>query len=155
MKENNLQIELIEGEESDIKIKSDPKKRADVDVEVKDEEENLTQYYKSTIFGKLFFNWSRFSMTLANKNSLKVQDFRGISEGDKSQNLYKALSEKWKLKKEEFKNQNMKENSFYLSILNTYYKRIIVLTILNLCVALLDYIQIYFYDSVIQNFECS
>ena len=33
MKENNLQIELIEGEEGDIKIKSDPKKRAnDVDV---------------------------------------------------------------------------------------------------------------------------
>ena len=84
MKENNLQVEFIEEEESDIK-----KKRVnDADVEVKDEEENLTQYYKSTIFGKLFFNWSRFSMTLANKNPLKVQDFRGISEGDKSQNLY-------------------------------------------------------------------
>ena len=155
MKENNLQIEFIEEEKSDIKFNSGPKKRVnDADVEVKDEEENLTQYYKSTILGKLFFNWSRFSMALANKNPLKIQDFRGISEGDKAQNLYKPLNEKWKMKKEEFINQNMKENSFYLSILNTYYKRIIILTILNLCVVLLDYIQIYFYDSVIQNFEC-
>ena len=38
--------------------------------------------------------------------------------------------------------------------IKTYYKRIIILTILNLCCALLEYLQIYFYDSVIENFEC-
>ena len=93
-------------------------------------------------------------MTLANKKSLKIKDFRGISEEDKSHNLYLALNEKWNLKKNEFRNEKIKENAFYNSILKTYYKRIIILTILNLCCALLEYLQIYFYDSVIENFEC-
>ena len=93
-------------------------------------------------------------MSLANKNPLKIQDFRGISDEDKSQNLYKDLDVKWKEKKEEFQNQKMKENAFYNSILKTYYKRIIVLTVLYLCCTLLEYLQIYFYDSIIQNFEC-
>ena len=47
----------------------------------------------------------------------------------------------------------MKENSFYYSILKTYYKWIIVLSILNLVTYGLEYCQIYFYDSIISNFE--
>ena len=155
MKDNDLQNEEIESEHRVIRFESEPEKTASVEVvDEKGDEENLTPYYKSSIFGKLFFNWSRYSMSLANKNPLKIQDFRGISDEDKSQNLYKDLDIKWKEKKEEFKNKKMKENAFYNSILKTYYKRIIVLTILNLIVALLKYLQIYFYDSIIQNFEC-
>ena len=95
MKENELLNDLIESEQKVIKfnvetIKTDTK----VAIEVKDDEENLTPFYKSSIFGKLFFNWSRYSMTLANKNPLKIKDFRGISEEDKSHNLYLALNEK-------------------------------------------------------------
>ena len=62
-------------------------------------------------------------MSLANKNPLKILDFKGISEEDKSQNLYKALNEKWKEKKEEFQNQKMEENAFYKSIINTFIKK--------------------------------
>ena len=155
MNENELQNEAIESEQRVIKLKAETQKKdTEVVIEVKDDDENLTPFYKSSIFGKLFFNWSRYSMTLANKNPLKIKDFRGISEEDKSHNLYLALNEKWNLKKKEFRNEKMKENAFYNSILKTYYKRIIILTILNLCCALLEYLQIYFYDSVIENFEC-
>ena len=155
MKENELKIELIETTENAINFERESQKTvSQLSWEEKDEEENLTPYYKSTIFGKLFFNWSRYSMSLANKKPLKIKDFGGIAYKDKSQNLYKALNEKWKEKKEEFKNKNMTENTFYNSILKTYYKRIIVLTVLNLCCALLEYLQIFFYDSIIENFEC-
>ena len=131
MNENELQNEVIESDQRVIKFNAETKKtEAKEAIEVKDDEESLTPFYKSSIFGKLFFNWSRYSMTLANKNPLKIKDFRGISEEDKSHNLYLALNVK------------------------TYYKRIIILTILNLCCALLEYLQIYFYDSVIANFEC-
>ena len=143
MKENNLQNEERETEQNVIKFESEPQQNySAAAIEIKDEEENLTPYYKSSIFGKLFFNWSRYSMSLANKNPLKIQDFRGISDEDKSQNLYKDLDVKWKEKKEEFQNQKMKKNSFYNSILKTYYKRIIVLTVLYLCCTLLEYLQI-------------
>ena len=155
MNENELQNEAIESEQRVIKFNAETQKKdTEVAIEVKDDDENLTPFYKSSIFGKLFFNWSRYSMTLANKNPLKIKDFRGISEEDKSHNLYLALNEKWNLKKNEFRNEKIKENAFYNSILKTYYKRIIILTILNLCCALLEYLQIYFYDSVIENFEC-
>ena len=155
MKENDIQNDAIESEQRVIKFGSEVNETdREVAVEVKHEEEKLTPYYKSTFFGKLLFNWSRYSMSLANKNPLKIPDFKGISEEDKSQNLYNALNEKWKVKKEEFQNQKMEENAFYKSIINTYYKKIVILTVLNLCCTLLEYLQIYFYDSVIENFEC-
>ena len=117
------------------------------------EVENLSPYYYSSIFGKLFFNWSRYAMKCANKNPLKISDFRGIEDKDKSQNLFQALDEKWNAQKALFINQKMKENSFYNSILKTYYKLIIVLTILKFITNVLEYTQIYFYDSIIGNFE--
>ena len=92
-------------------------------------------------------------MKCANKNPLKISDFRGIEDKDKSENLFKALDEKWNAKKAEFINEKMKENSFYYAILKTYYKWIIVLSILNLITYALEYVQIYFYDSIIANFE--
>ena len=155
MNENKTPDKVIDSEQRVIQFNSEAKKENTNEViEIKEDKENLTRYYKSSIFGKLFFNWSRYSMSLANKNPLKIQDFCGISDEDKSQNLYITLNEKWLQKKAEFQNMKMKENSFYNCILKTYYKRIIILTILNLCCSLLEYLQIYFYDSVIENFEC-
>ena len=155
MNEDKTPGEAIDSEQRVIQFNSEAKKENTNEViEIKEDKENLTRYYKSSIFGKLFFNWSRYSMSLANKNPLKIQDFRGISDEDKSENLYITLNEKWIQKKAEFQNMKMKENSFYNCILKTYYKRIIILTILNLCCSLLEYLQIYFYDSVIENFEC-
>ena len=153
MNDINVQSERPETEKRIIRYESDPQNNAnDLVVEV-NEEENLSPYYHSTIFGKLFFNWSRHAMKVANKNPLKISDFRGIEDKDKSENLFKALDEKWNEKKAEFLNEKMKENSFYYSILKTYYKWIIVLSILNLVTYGLEYCQIYFYDSIISNFE--
>ena len=50
-------------------------------------------------------------------------------------------------------NPETKKNDFYYCIMKIYYKKIIFLTILNLCCTLLEYLQIYFYESVIENFE--
>ena len=153
MNEINSQIEIPLSEGTDIRYESDPQNNANnLFIEV-NKEENLSPYYHSTIFGKLFFNWSRYAMKIANKNPLKIPDFRGIEDKDKSENLFKALDEKWNEKKAEFLNEEMKENSFYYSILKTYYKWIIVLSILNLITYGLEYSQIYFYDSIISNFE--
>ena len=155
MKNKEVQSEAIDSEQRVIKFNPEAKKEStNVAIEIKEDKENLTPYYKSSILGKLFFNWSRYSMSMANKNPLKIQDFRGIADEDKSQNLYITLNEKWNQKKDEFQNKKMKENAFYNCILKTYYKRIIILTILNLCCSLLEYLQIYFYDSIIENFEC-
>ena len=127
------------------------KENADLVVEVKTP--GLSTYYTSTIFGKLFFNWTRYAMKLANKNPLNISDFNGIGEEDHSENLVKPISEKWYKEKGKVADENYQKNLFFKSILKAYYKRIIVLSILNLCVSALKYLQIYFYDAIIQNFE--
>ena len=113
----------------------------------------LSPYYTSNFLGKFFFNWTRYAMNLANKAPLKVIDFKGLSEKDQSQNLLKPLYEKWKSQKAKAKNINLEENAFFYAILKTYYCWIIALTILNICIDSLKYLQIYFYDSIIQHFE--
>ena len=42
---------------------------SDLIVEVKEKE--ISPYYNSTIFGKVFLNWTRYAMKLANKKSLE------------------------------------------------------------------------------------
>ena len=121
---------------------------------IESEEENkLTPYYKSNIFGKFFFNWTRYAMDTANKSPLKIIDFKGLAKEDQSQNLIKTLYEKWYSNKKEGENLFLDENAFFKSIIKTYYCWIIVLTILNICIDSLKYIQIFFYDSIIQYFE--
>jgi len=121
---------------------------------IESEEENkLTPYYKSNIFGKFFFNWTRYAMDTANKSPLKIIDFKGLAKEDQSQNLIKPLYEKWYSNKKESENLFLDENAFFKSIIKTYYCWIIVLTILNICIDSLKYIQIFFYDSIIQYFE--
>ena len=155
MKENGLQNEDIETEQRVIKYEPDTEKNSkDITVEVKNEKEDLTPYYHSTFFGKLFFNWSRHAIKAANKNPLKISDFEGISNEDKSITLYQALNEKWNSQLEKYQSGKIEENAFYYSILKTYYKRIIILTILSLFATIFEYLQIYFYDSIIGNFEC-
>ena len=84
MNDINVQSETPETEKRVIRYESDPQNNAnDLVVEV-NKEENLSPYYHSTIFGKLFFNWSRHAMKVANKNPLKISDFRGIEDKDKS-----------------------------------------------------------------------
>jgi hypothetical protein len=63
MKEKNVQNEITEADETIINFNAGPKiTDSNITEEVKNEEENLISYYKSTIFGKLFFNWSRYSI---------------------------------------------------------------------------------------------
>ena len=118
-----------------------------------EEENKLTPYYKSNIFGKFFFNWTRYAMNLANKTPLKIVDFKGLAEKDQSHNLLKPLYDKWYSEKKEKENLFLDENAFFKSIIKTYYLWIILLTILNICIDSLKYLQIYFYDSIIQYFE--
>ena len=154
-KDNCLQNEDIETEQRVIKYSPDTENNSqEIAVEVKNEKEDLTPYYHSTFFGKLLFNWSRHAVKAANKNPLKISDFEGISNEDKSKTLYKALNEKWNSQIEKYKSGKIEENAFYYSILKTYYKRIIILTILCLFATIFEYLQIYFYDSIIENFEC-
>ena len=129
----------------------DKNNNSDLLVELK--EKDLSPYYTSTIFGKLIFNWTRYAMNLANKNPLKTFYFSGIEDKDKSENLVKPVSEKWYLEKGKKGNGNYKKNLFFKSILKAYYKKIIILSVLNLITNLLKYLQIYFYDAIIQNFE--
>ena len=117
------------------------------------EEIKLSPYYKSNIFGKFFFNWTRYAMDTANKAPLKIVDFKGLAEKDQSHNLLKPLYEKWYSKKKENSNLFLDENAFFKSIIKSYYLWIIALTFLNICIDSLKYLQIYFYDSIIQYFE--
>ena len=117
------------------------------------EENKLTPYYKTNIIGKFFFNWTRYAMDTANKAPLKIIDFKGLAEKDQSHNLLKPLYEKWYSEKKEKENLFLDENAFFKSIIKTYYLWIIALTILNICIDSLKYLQIYFYDSIIQYFE--
>ena len=131
--------------------KKEENQNQDLIVELKDK--NLSTYYTSNVFGKIFFNWTRYAMKMANQNSLKISDFEGVGEKDQSEMLLKPVSEKWHKEKDKIKDENYKENLLFYSILKAYYIRIIVLSILNLCTNLLKYLQIYFYDAIIQNFE--
>ena len=156
MKENELKNILLEKEQPLIKpsnllieIPNDT-----IDINLKANSKKLSSFYTSNPIGKFFFNWTRYSMKLANKRPLKIPDFNGVGEEDHSQNLLKPLSEKWYIEKKKFNEENLKEqkNLFFKSILKTYYIKIIILTILNIIKNILEYLQIYFYDSIIQNF---
>ena len=149
----NLVITYRDPTSSDFLDEDNKKKKEknDLVVEVKDSEPS--SYYTSNIFGKFFFNWTRYAMKIANKNPLNISDFNGIGEKDHSENLVKPISEKWYEEKGKIKDEKYPNNLFFKSILKAYYKRIIVLSILNLCVSALKYLQIYFYDAIIQNFE--
>ena len=58
-------------------------------------ESQLTTYYTSNIFSKLFFCWTHYAMKKANKEPLKISDFEAIGEKDRVENLLKPVSEKW------------------------------------------------------------
>ena len=120
---------------------------------VEDQNQELTSYYTCTIFGKIFFNWTRYAMKLANKASLAISDFNRIGENDYSENLFEPVSDKWYQEKPKIDSEKTKKNIFFKSILKVYYKKIIILSILNLITSGLEYLQIYFYDAIIQNFE--
>ena len=105
---------------------------------------------------KFFWIGPDMLWSLQIKNPLKISDFDNVGENDHSENLLKPVSKKWyeeKTKKEN-ENENYGKNLFFKSILKAYYKKIIILSILNLITNLLKYLQIYFYDAIIQNFEC-
>ena len=155
MTDNNIHNMVVTYREStaDNLLRQNAKKEhnnVDLSVEVKDQK--LSSYYTSTIFGKLFFNWTRYAMKLANKNSLKIVDFNGVGENDQSDKLLKPISDKWYKEKDKIKDENYKKNLFFKSILKAYYKKIILLSVLNLITSALKYLQIYFYDAIIQNF---
>ena len=154
MKENDLQNPLTgsEQEMQDLsnKISNDEDENLDIPLDVK--VNTLSPYYKSNCLGKFFFNWTRYAMNTANKAPLKIVDFKGLGEQDQSQNLLKPLLEKWTSEKNK-KDVILDENAFFYAILKTYYLWIIALTFLNLCIDSLKYLQIYFYDSIIQYFE--
>ena len=155
MKENDLISEDIEKDQKIIKLIHDTQENnKEIFAENKNETEDLTPYYNSTLFGKLLFNWSRHAIKIANKNPLKISDFKGISIEDQSKTLFNALNEKWNSQKEKYELGYLEENAFYYSILKTYYKRIIFLTFLCLFATIFEYLQIFFYDSIIENFEC-
>ena len=116
-------------------------------------ERGLNTYYTSNIIKKTFFFWTVYATQLANKNPLKIPDFQNIEEEDKAENLLKPVSEKWYMEKGKIENENYEKNLLFKSILKTYYKKIIILSVLNLITNLLKYLQIYFYDSIIKNFE--
>ncbi len=115
-------------------------------------EKGLNTYYTSNIFKKTFFFWVLYATQLANKNPLKISDFQSIGEEDRAENLLKPVSEKWYIEKGKIKNENYEKNLLFKSILKAYYKKIIILSVLNLITNLLKYLQIYFYDAIIQNF---
>ena len=147
MKEVKIELKSPLDEENNLK------QALNTPTEGKEEENRLTPYYKSNIFGKFFFNWTKYAMDTANKAPLKVIDFKGLAEKDQSHNLLKPLFEKWYSGKNEKENLFLDENAFFKSIIKTYYLWIIALTILNICIDSLKYFQIYFYDSIIQYFE--
>ena len=98
MTDNNIQnVVITYPEPTKDEFLQPPKKEkndnSDLIVEVKEKE--LSTYYTSTIFGKIFFNWTRYAMKLANKNPLKISDFDGVGENDHSENLLKPVSKKW------------------------------------------------------------
>ena len=128
-------------------------KKDDQNLIIEEKNKELTSYYTSTIFGKIFFNWTRYAMKLANKASLKISDFNKIGENDFSENLLEPVSDKWYQEKSKLDSENPKKNAFFKSILKVYCKKIILLSILNLITSGLEYLQIYFYDAIIQNFE--
>ena len=88
----NLLIQDKEPEKDEVldSKQIDTNNNSDLLVELKGND--LSPYYTSTIFGKLFFNWTRYAMNLANKNPLKISYFSGIKEEDKSENLVKPVS---------------------------------------------------------------
>ena len=115
-------------------------------------EKGLNTYYTSNIIKKTFFFWVLYATQLANKNPLKISDFQSIGDEDGAENLLKPVSEKWYIEKGKIKNENYEKNLLFKSILKAYYKKIIILSVLNLITNLLKYLQIYFYDAIIQNF---
>ena len=139
--------EPIQGEINGIKLPEENKNPNEI------QKKELNSFYSSNIITKTFFLWTLYATQLANKKSLKIPDFQSIEEEDRAENLLKPVSEKWYLENGKIENENYPKNLLFKSILKAYYKKIIILSILNLITNLLKYLQIYFYDSIIKNFQ--
>lgn len=87
-------------------------KTNDQNLVIEEKNQELTSYYTSTIFGKIFFNWTRYAMKLANKASLKISDFNTIGENDFSENLLEPVSDKWYQEKSKLDSENPKKMPF-------------------------------------------
>lgn len=150
MKENELTTPLSaqQQEMQELPINSDILSN-DINVQSK----ILTPYYHSNCLNRFFFNWTRYAMKLANLNPLKVVNFKGVSADDQSKNLLTPLYEKWYSGKDPNKNYILNEDEFYYTILKTYWVKILILLILNICINLLKYGQIFCYSNIIQYFE--
>ena len=101
MSEKNTNVVVTYREPSvDILIQPDSKNKKDNEDLILDvKQKNLSTYYTSSIFGKIFFNWTRYAMKLANNDHLKISDFKGIGEEDHSENLFKPILDKWNKEK--------------------------------------------------------
>ena len=120
---------------------------------IESNEHKLSSYYTSSIFGKIFFYWTIDIMKKANKNSLKISDLNEVGENDDSEKLVRPVSDKWNQEKLKIKDENYKKNMLFKTILKVYYKKVILLAVLNIIISGLKYLQIYFYDAIIENFE--
>ena len=160
MKDNNLENILIENnmdcKKSDLSEEEDDDEMFRNSISMPEElnQPNIDSYYTSNFLGKIFFNWSRYAMGIANKTPLKIIYFKNIGQKDKSENLLNPLYEEWNKQKINKGETNVfDENTLFKSILKTYYKWIIILSIMNLCTNILKYVQIFFYESIIKYFE--
>ena len=152
MKENDLDKNLVDHDNTPEKLStvSEGNPIGKDSVRLTIDENELSPYYTCSLIGKFFFKWTWYAMNLANKASLSIRNFSGVGLKDHSENMLKPLSQKWYNDKSR---KQIKEDLFFKSIIKTYYIKIIILAILSLCTNILEYLQIYFYDALIQNFE--
>ena len=84
MKDNNLENILIENnmdrKKSDLSEEEDDDEmfRNSITMPEELDQPNIDSYYTSNFLGKIFFNWSRYAMGIANKTPLKIIYFKNI-----------------------------------------------------------------------------
>ena len=105
-------------------------------------------YVNTNIFSYIFFGWTKKILSLSNEGNLKINDISDVSEEQSCKYNIKPLKKYWEI----YSKKNYRYPLF-ISIFKTITWNLLVLIIFEMGFTLLDYVRMFFFRKILQNFS--
>ena len=122
-----------------------------LNIEEKNKKEKKTEYnyYNTNLLNKIFFTWSKKTISISNKRKLKINDINDLHEEQKTKFHINKLLKEW----EKYYKKKNEKYPLLKSIFMIHYTEIILLFLVDIFLILFQYISIYFYRQIISHFS--
>ena len=105
-------------------------------------------YVNTNIFSYIFFGWTKKILSLSNEGNLKINDISAVSEEQSCKYNIMPLKKYWEI----YSKKNYRYPLF-ISIFKTITWNLLVLIIFEMGFTLLDYVRMFFFRKILQNFS--